>query len=175
MNDTTFSGKAWVYGDNVDTDVIIPARYLSTSEPAELAKHCMEDIDASFAGEVKPGDIVLGGANFGCGSSREHAPLAFLGCGVAAVVAASFARIFFRNSLNVGLPILECPEIVGKAKKGDRISIDTATGVITNESTGEKFQAQPYPEFISELIHAGGLVEYAKRRLAVFGKRQIGE
>ncbi len=159
------SGPAWVYGDNIDTDVIIPARYLTMTEPADLAKHCMEDIDRTFAAEAQKGDIVVGGANFGCGSSREHAPLAFIGCGVGAIVAVSFARIFFRNAVNVGLPILECPEIAGKVKKGDVVSIDTATGVIVNETSGERFQSQPFPEFLSELIDAGGLVEYAKRNM----------
>ncbi|MDR1744787.1 MAG: 3-isopropylmalate dehydratase small subunit [Planctomycetota bacterium] len=165
MNKTSLRGPAWVYGDNIDTDVIIPARYLTMSEPADLAKHCMEDIDKTFVKEVRKGDIVAGGANFGCGSSREHAPLAFIGSGVGAIVAVSFARIFFRNAVNVGLPILECPEIAGKIKKGDVVSIDTATGVIVNETSGEKFQARPFPEFLSELIDAGGLVEYARRRL----------
>lgn len=160
------AGSAWVYGDNIDTDVIIPARYLNRSEPEELAKHCMEDIDGTFVRDVKKGDIVVGGENFGCGSSREHAPLAFIGAGVAAVVAANFARIFFRNSINVGLPILECPAVVGKVKKGDALSIDTEKGVITNKTTGEEFFAQPFPEFLSELIAEGGLVNYAKKRLA---------
>lgn len=165
MSNKTIQGRAWVYGDNIDTDVIIPARHLTMTEPADLAKHCMEDIDKSFVNEVKKGDIVVGGANFGCGSSREHAPLAFIGSGVAAIVAASFARIFFRNSLNVGLPILECPEIVGKVSKGDILSIDTETGSITNETTGATFRAQPFPKFLSDLIDSGGLVEYAKTRL----------
>ncbi len=160
------TGRAWVYGDNIDTDVIIPARYLSTADPAELAKHCMEDIDSTFVQEVKKGDIVVGGANFGCGSSREHAPLAFIGAGVSAIIAGSFARIFFRNSINVGLPILECPECVGKVKKGDVLSIDTTTGTITNQTSGETFQAQPFPPFLSELINDGGLVEYARKQLA---------
>ncbi len=164
--DKTFKGRAWVYGDNIDTDVIIPARYLTMVEPADLAKHCMEDIDTAFAAEVSPGDIVVGGANFGCGSSREHAPLAILGSGVAAVVASSFARIFFRNAINVGLPILECPEAVAGAKKGDILSIDTNKGEITNETRGKTYKAQPFPPFLSELINAGGLVEYAKRQLA---------
>ncbi len=160
------TGSAWVYGDNIDTDVIIPARHLTMVEPADLAKHCMEDIDKSFAKEVKKGDIIVGGENFGCGSSREHAPLAILGSGVAAVVAGSFARIFFRNSLNVGLPILACPEIVGKVKKGDTLSIDPEKGVIINETSGETFTAKPFPKFLSDLIDSGGLVEYAKKRLA---------
>ncbi len=166
MNEKAIKGPAWVYGDNVDTDVIIPARYLTASEPAELAKHCMEDIDRGFAGGVKAGDIVVGGANFGCGSSREHAPLAFIGCGVGAIVAAGFARIFFRNAINVGLPILECPEIVGKVGKGDVVSVDASTGTIVNETRGERFQARPFPAFLSELIAEGGLVPYAKKRLA---------
>ncbi len=164
--DNIRQGRAWVYGDNIDTDVIIPARYLTHADPVELGKHCMEDIDTSFAAKVQPGDIVVGGANFGCGSSREHAPLAFMGAGVGAIVAASYARIFFRNSLNVGLPILECPEIVGKVNKGDIIKVDLASGQIVNETSGQTFQAQPFPEFLSDLVQAGGLVEYAKRRLA---------
>lgn len=166
MSGDMISGRAWVYGDNVDTDVIIPARYLTGSVPEELARHCMEDIDATFAGGVERGDIVVGGANFGCGSSREHAPLAFLGCGVGAIVAASFARIFFRNSINVGLPILECPEVVGRVGKGDRLEVDLAGGVIVNVATGERFSARPFPSFLSDLIRAGGLVEYGKKRLA---------
>ena len=160
------SGRAWVYGDNIDTDVIIPARHLTSSDPKVLAMHCMEDIDASFVKEAKPGDIVVGGANFGCGSSREHAPLAFLGAGVSAVVAANFARIFFRNAINVGLPILECPEIVGRVAKGDILDIDLGTGVITNQTSGEAFRAQPFPEFLNDLVEAGGLVEYGRKRLA---------
>lgn len=166
MSTGKLTGRAWVYGDNVDTDVIIPARHLTKTEPAELARHCMEDIDASFVKDVKKGDIVVGGANFGCGSSREHAPLAFIGSGVGAIVAASFARIFFRNALNVGLPILECPEIVGQISKGDTVSVDLSTGDIVNETTGAKFKAQPFPEFLSDLVNEGGLVAYAKKRLA---------
>ncbi|MCC8190970.1 MAG: 3-isopropylmalate dehydratase small subunit [Planctomycetes bacterium] len=162
----TLNGRAWVYGDNIDTDVIIPARYLVSADPAELAKHCMEDIDSTFVREVKAGDIVVGGSNFGCGSSREHAPLAFLGSGVSAVIAANFARIFFRNAINVGLPILECPAIVGKVNKGDEITIDLGTGVITNKTSGKTFQSQPFPAFLGDLIDAGGLVPYAKKRLA---------
>ncbi len=159
------TGRAWVYGDNIDTDVIIPARYLVSGDPAELAKHCMEDIDGTFVKEVKAGDIVVGGENFGCGSSREHAPLAFIGSGISAIVAASFARIFFRNAINVGLPILECPAIVGKVKKGDAVSIDLPKGSITNTATGETFSAQAFPPFLSELIAEGGLVNYARKRL----------
>ena len=163
---TVITGRAWVYGDNVDTDVIIPARYLTMVEPAELAKHCMEDIDRTFAASVGKGDIVVGGANFGCGSSREHAPLALLGAGVAAVAAGSFARIFFRNAINVGLPILECPGLVGNVKKDDVLSIDTASGEIVDQSSGAAFTAQPFPPFLNDLIACGGLVEYAKKRLA---------
>lgn len=152
MNDK-ITGSAWVYGDNIDTDVIIPARHLTMTNPADLAKHCMEDIDKTFAKEVRKGDIVVGGVNFGCGSSREHAPLAFVGSGVAAVVATNFARIFFRNSINVGLPIFECPGLAGKVKKGDVLCIDPATGVIVNQTTGQSFQAQPFPPFLTELMH----------------------
>lgn len=160
------SGRAWVYGDNVDTDVIIPARYLTKSEPSELARHCLEDLDPAFAGEVRKGDIVVAGANFGCGSSREHAPLAFLGCGVAAVVAVSFARIFFRNAVNVGLTIVECPDIVGGVAKGDILDIDTAAGIVRNRTAGGIFATRPFPPFLKELIASGGLVEYARKRLA---------
>ncbi|MCC8164983.1 MAG: 3-isopropylmalate dehydratase small subunit [Planctomycetes bacterium] len=167
--ETTVRGRAWVYGDNVDTDVIIPARYLTKSTPAELAPYCMEDIDASFAKDVRKGDIVVAGANFGCGSSREHAPLALLGAGVSAVIASSFARIFFRNAINVGLPILEAPDVVASVKKGDDIEIDLEKGVITDITTGKTFQAQGFPKFLSELIDAGGLVEYGKLRLAAKG------
>lgn len=159
------SGKVWKYGDNIDTDVIIPARHLTKTDPKELAKHCMEDIDKSFAAEVVPGDIIVGGTNFGCGSSREHAPLAILGAGVSAVVAASFARIFFRNAINIGLPILECPALAAKAVKGDKITIDLASGRITLGRTGESFESSPFPPFLADLIEAGGLVAYARRRL----------
>lgn len=162
----TITGPVWVYGDNIDTDVIIPARYLTMVEPADLAKHCMEDIDKTFATEVKKGDIIVGGANFGCGSSREHAPLAILGSGVGAVVATSFARIFFRNAINVGLPILECPDLAGKVKKGDVLAINVDKGEVKNETTGETFTAHPFPPFLTELIESGGLVEYARKRLA---------
>ncbi len=165
MSGNLISGRAWVYGDNVDTDVIIPARYLTMSDPGELARHCLEDLDATFAQEVKPGDIVVAGANFGCGSSREHAPLALLGCGVGAVVAGSFARIFYRNALNVGFPILECAELSTITQKGDRLSIDLAKGIIVNESKGAKFTAPAFPGFLQELVAAGGLVAYGKRRL----------
>ncbi len=154
------SGKTYKYGDNVDTDVIIPARYLNTSDAKELAKHCMEDIDASFAGTVQPGEIMIAGKNFGCGSSREHAPLAIKTCGVACVIAATFARIFYRNALNIGLPILECPEAAEAIAAGDTVSVDFDTGVITDDTTGKTFQAEPFPPFMQDLIAAGGLAAY---------------
>ena len=158
------SGKTYKYGDNVDTDVIIPARYLNTPDAKELAKHCMEDIDATFASAVKPGEIMVAGKNFGCGSSREHAPLAIKTCGVACVIAATFARIFYRNALNIGLPILECPEAAKAIKAGDKVSVDFDTGVITDETTGKSFQGEPFPPFMQELIAAGGLAAYRCKR-----------
>ena len=160
-----FSGKAWVYGDNVDTDVIIPARYLSTSDPAELAPHCLEDLDADFMKRMVRGDILVAGSNFGCGSSREHAPLAIKGAGVSCVIAASFARIFFRNALNIGLPILECPEAVLGIRSGQRIEVDLAEGSITNLDTGQVFSAKPFPPFLRELVACGGLVPTVRARL----------
>ena len=162
----TEAGRVWKYGDNVDTDGIIPARYLNVSTAEELALHCMEDLDTSFAGDVRPGDIVVGGENFGCGSSREHAPLALKGAGVSAVVARSFARIFFRNAVNVGLPTLECPEAVENTKRGQRLEFDLETGVIKNLSTGQRYQAEPYPPFMMQIMDAGGLVSYTRARLA---------
>ena len=156
------SGKTYKYGDNVDTDVIIPARYLNTPDAKELAKHCMEDIDTSFASTVKPGEIMIAGKNFGCGSSREHAPLAIKTCGVACVIAATFARIFYRNALNIGLPILECPEAAKAIKAGDTVSVDFDTGVITDETTGKSFQGEPFPPFMQELIAAGGLAAFRR-------------
>lgn len=161
-----FKGNAHRYGRDIDTDVIIPARYLNTTEPSELAKHCLEDLDVSFAGKVQPGDIIVAEENFGCGSSREHAPIAIKAAGVSVVVAKSFARIFYRNSINIGLPIMECPEAVDAVKQGDVVSIDTETGLITDETTGETFQAQPFPPFICEIIEAGGLVNRWKNKLA---------
>ena len=158
------SGKTYKYGDNVDTDVIIPARYLNTPDAKELAKHCMEDIDMSFASTVKPGEIMIAGKNFGCGSSREHAPLAIKTCGVACVIAATFARIFYRNALNIGLPILECPEAAKAIKAGDTVSVDFDTGVITDETTGKSFQGEPFPPFMQELIAAGGLAAFRRSR-----------
>ncbi len=162
-------GKVWRYGDNVDTDAIIPARYLNMSSPEELAAHCMEDIDATFARGVKPGDIIVAGKNFGCGSSREHAPVAIKGCGVSCVVAETFARIFFRNALNIGLPILECPEAAQATEAGQHLEIDLAGGTIRNLDTGRLYQATPYPPFMLELIAAGGLVEYTRRQLQAKG------
>lgn len=151
-------GKAFKYGDNVDTDVIIPARYLNTSNAAELALHCMEDIDATFVKRVEKGDIIVAGANFGCGSSREHAPLVIKTCGTGCVIAESFARIFYRNAINIGLPIMECPEAAREIAEGDRVSVDFDTGVITDETTGKTYTAQPFPPFIQSIIRAGGLL-----------------
>ena len=159
------SGKVFKYGDNVDTDVIIPARYLNAPSPEELAKHCMEDIDASFATTVKPGDIMVGGANFGCGSSREHAPISIRACGVHCVIAASFARIFYRNAINIGFPILECPEAAAAIQNGDTVSVDFATGKIVDETTGETFQAVALPPFIEKIVEHNGLLPYLKARM----------
>ena len=158
-------GFAYKYGDNVDTDVIIPARYLNTSEPAELAKHCMEDIDAQLAGKVVEGDFIVADKNFGCGSSREHAPIAIKASGVKCVIAASFARIFFRNCINIGLPIMECPEAAEKISSGDDIDVDFNTGVITNNTKGETYQSEPRPEVLQNLIAQEGLVNYTKSKL----------
>ena len=157
-------GKAYKYGDNVDTDVIIPARYLNTSDPEELAKHAMEDIDAEFAKTVKPGDVIVAGKNFGSGSSREHAPLALKTAGVKAVIATSYARIFYRNSFNIGFPILESEEAANAIDAGDEIKIDFETGIIANETKGETYKAEPLPEFMANLIKCGGLVEYVKSK-----------
>lgn len=154
--------KVFKYGDNVDTDVIIPARYLNAPEHSELAKHCMEDIDEGFAEAVKPGDIIVAGSNFGCGSSREHAPIAIKACGVSCVIAASFARIFYRNAINIGFPIMECPEAAEAIKTGDEVSVSFDTGVIKNETTGESFQAAAFPEFIGHIIESGGLLNSIK-------------
>ena len=155
-------GKVFKYGDNVDTDVIIPARYLNTSEAGELARHCMADLDAGFAAAVRPGDILVAGRNFGCGSSREHAPLAIKASGVSCVIAATFARIFYRNALNIGLPILECPEAAAAITAGDTVAIDLGEGVIVDETAGRTFRAEPFPPFMQELIAAGGLAAYMK-------------
>ncbi|MCX7912211.1 MAG: 3-isopropylmalate dehydratase small subunit [Dehalococcoidales bacterium] len=159
-------GKVFKYGADVNTDVIIPARYLNVSEPSHLARHCMEDIDPDFVKKVSPGDIIMATTNFGCGSSREHAPLAIKACGVSCVVAASFARIFFRNAINIGLPVLECPEAVAHTASGDELEVDLTTGQIKNLTKNMAFNAKPYPEFMAELIRAGGLIEYTRRRLA---------
>ena len=159
-------GSVHKYGDNVDTDVIIPARYLNTTDPAELASHCMEDIDAEFVKSVKPGDIIVAQDNFGCGSSREHAPIAIKESGIACVIANTFARIFYRNALNIALPILECPEAVAGISDGDTVEIELESGRITNVTTGQTYEAKPFPPFMRQLIDSGGLINYAKARLA---------
>ena len=151
-------GLVYKYGDNIDTDVIIPARYLNTPDMNELAKHCMEDIDTEFAGKVKKGDIMIGGENFGCGSSREHAPASIKAAGIDCVIAKTFARIFYRNAINIGLPIMECPEAAEDIEAGNIVSVNFDTGVITNETTGATYQAAPFPDFIQEIITAGGLM-----------------
>ena len=155
-------GSVFRYGDNVDTDVIIPARYLNTPNAAELAKHCMEDIDTEFVGKVQAGDVIVAGWNFGCGSSREHAPLVIKTCGVGCVVAKSFARIFYRNAINIGLPILECPEAVDETSADDRLAIDFDTGIIQNLTTGKEYRAQAFPPFIQNIIRCGGLLAALK-------------
>ena len=155
-------GTVFKYPDNVDTDVIIPARYLNTPNAQELAKHCMEDIDTSFVSSVRPGDIMVAGWNFGCGSSREHAPLAIKTCGTGCVIAKSFARIFYRNAINIGLPILECEQAAEEIQPGDRVYVNFDTGIITDETTGKQYQAEPFPEFIQNIIRAGGLLASLK-------------
>ena len=161
-----YQGTAFKYGDNVDTDVIIPARYLNAPSAEELAKHCMEDIDVDFVKEVKKGDIMVGGENFGCGSSREHAPIAIRASGISCVIAASFARIFYRNAINIGFPILECPEAAARIKKGDAVTVDADKGIIKNETTGEVFHATPFPAFINRIIENGGLLPYLVKKEA---------
>jgi len=156
--------KAWKFGHDIDTDAIIPARYMNRFEPEHLAAHCMEDADVSFATSVKAGDIIVGGKNFGCGSSREHAPLAIKASGVKVVIAESFARIFYRNCLNIGLPILECPEAVAGIENGDEVNVDLLTGIIKNISSGVTFQARPFPPFMQELINIGGLIPWVKEK-----------
>ena len=156
------TGNASKYGDNIGTDVIIPARYLNTTDPKELASHCMEDIDKEFAKRVQTGDVMVGGKNFGCGSSREHAPIAIKESGISCVIAATFARIFYRNAINIGLPIVECPEASEKIQPGDQISVDFDTGVITNLTKGERYQGEPFPAFIQGIISAGGLMNAIK-------------
>jgi 3-isopropylmalate/(R)-2-methylmalate dehydratase small subunit len=159
-------GKVFKYGSNIDTDAIIPARYLNLWEPADLAQHCMEDWDAEFIGRVEPGDIIVGELNFGCGSSREHAPVAIKASGISCVIGKSFARIFFRNAINIGLPLLECEEAVDNIKAGDVVEVDLATGKITNLSIGKSFTAKPYPDFMMEIVNAGGLVEHTKKKIS---------
>ncbi len=159
-------GHVFKYPDNVDTDVIIPARYLNTQDAKELASHCMEDIDKDFVHKVQPGDVMVGGWNFGCGSSREHAPLCIKTSGISVVIAKSFARIFYRNSINIGLPILECEAAADAIQAGDLVSVDFDTGVITDETTGATFQAEPFPPFIQEIIAAGGLMNSIKAKAA---------
>lgn len=151
-------GKVFKYGDNVDTDVIIPARYLNTPDAEELALHCMEDIDTEFVKKVEEGDILVAGWNFGCGSSREHAPLVIKTCKTGCVIAKSFARIFYRNAINIGLPILECEKAAEEIRSGDEVSVDFNTGIITDETTGKTYTAQPFPEFIQKIIRSGGLL-----------------
>jgi 3-isopropylmalate/(R)-2-methylmalate dehydratase small subunit len=159
------SGKVWVFGDNIDTDLIIAARYLNTSEPKELAKYVMEDADPEFASKVEPGDIIVAGENFGCGSSREHAPIALKAAGVGAVIAKSFARIFYRNSFNMGLPIFELDES-DQIKEGQNLEINLDSGVITNQTDSKEYKFKPIPEFMQELISCGGLMNYAKKQIA---------
>jgi 3-isopropylmalate/(R)-2-methylmalate dehydratase small subunit len=159
-------GKVHKYGANVNTDAIIPARYLNVSDPVELAKHCMEDIDGDFVSRVEPGDIMVATTNFGCGSSREHAPLAIKAAGISCIIAKSFARIFFRNAINIGLPLLECEEAVDNTEAGDALEVELASGRIKNLTRGMEFMAESYPDFMAELISAGGLIEHTKNRLA---------
>ena len=164
-------GKVWKFGDNVDTDLIIAARYLNTSEPSELAKHVMEDADPEFVSKMEPGDIIVAGENFGCGSSREHAPIALKAAGIAAVIAPTFARIFYRNAFNMGLPIFELPE-AAEINEGDIVRIDMEKGEVIDETTGKSYKFVPIPEFMQELVDAGGLIQYAKKELAA-QKEQI--
>ncbi len=159
-------GKTWKYGDDIDTDAIIPARYLNTSDTDELAKHCMEDADPQFMNKMEKGDIIVGLKNFGCGSSREHAPIAIKAAGVSCVIAHSFARIFYRNSINIGLPILESPEAAKAIAEGHEVEVDIKSGSIKDITTGETFSAAPFPEFMQKLIDAGGLIEYTKKRVS---------
>ncbi len=165
MSIDIISGNAWKYGDDIDTDVIIPARYLNTSDPAELAEHCLEDLDENFADDVEKGDLLVAGENFGCGSSREHAPLAIKGAGVSCVIAVSFARIFYRNAINIGLPILESRQAAENIEEGDKVEVDVDTGIIHNITADEKYRVDPFPPFIQELIEAGGLIAYTKRKV----------
>ncbi len=157
--------KVIKYGDNVDTDVIIPARYLNSSDPAELAKHCMEDLDKTFTERVREGDIMVAGRNFGCGSSREHAPIAIKASGISCIIAETFARIFYRNAINIGLPIMECPEAARDISEGDEVRVDVATGTIENLTTGKVYKAAPFPDFMQEIINADGLIPYMRERM----------
>ena len=157
-----YTGNVIKYGDNVDTDVIIPARYLNTSEHSELAKHCMEDLDSSFVKRVKQGDIIVAGQNFGCGSSREHAPIAIKASGISLVIAKSFARIFYRNAINIGLAIVECPEAAENISEGDEVEADLDNGIIRDITTGREFRTEPFPEFIQKIIENGGLMQSVK-------------
>ena len=159
-------GRAWKFGKNIDTDAIIPARHCNTADPVELAKHCMEDADADFVKKMTRGDLIVADSNFGCGSSREVAPISIKAAGVSAVIAKSFARIFFRNSINIGLPILECAAAVDGIAEGDQIEVDPATGTIRNVTRGETYQAEPFPEFLQRIIDRGGLLAYVEERLA---------
>jgi len=159
-----YKGKVWRYGDNIDTDIIIAARYLNTFDPQELAKHCMQDLDETFAQKVKAGDIMVGGKNFGCGSSREHAPVAIRAAGVPVVIAASFARIFYRNGINIGLPLLEIGDEVEKVHADDELSVNVETGEIKDLTTGDVFHAHPLPGFVQEIANAGGLINYIKSK-----------
>ena len=159
-----FKGRAFCFGDDIDTDAIIPARYLSTSDPSELKRHCMEDADPEFAGKVRPGDIIVAGKNFGCGSSREHAPIAIKASGISCVIAGSFARIFFRNSFNMGLPIFESEEASRTITEGDLVEVNAGEGIIRNLTTGEEFRARPIPAFMQQLIEDGGLIEHIRKR-----------
>lgn len=161
----TAQGKAFVYGDNVDTDGIIPARYLNTPDAQSLAMHCMEDLDPSFVKTARPGDIVVGGENFGCGSSREHAPLALKACGISCVIAKSFARIFYRNAINIGFAIVECPEAAGSIRPGDTVRVDWDGGTIENVTTGRMFATKPYPPFLKRIVDAGGLLRAVREDL----------
>ena len=159
-------GSVFKFGDNIDTDVIIPARYLNVSSGEELAKYCMIDIDEDFVNKIKKGDIIVAGKNFGCGSSREHAPLCIKCAGISCVIAENFARIFYRNAINIGMPILECEQAAKEIQPGDEVAIDFATGTITDKTTGKQYQAQPFPPFMQELVNQGGLVEYTKQKIA---------
>lgn len=164
---TPLEGFCWTYRDNIDTDVIIPARYLNTSDEKELASHCLEDIDTTFAGNVKQGDIIIAGENFGCGSSREHAPIAIKASGVSVVIAKSFARIFFRNAINIGLPILEHPVLCDECEKGDKISVDLNNGIVKNLTKDKTYHCESFPPEIQDLINQGGLINYTKKKMGV--------